>query len=110
MKKREITAWLKPLTEIVGDPGTAREVLSFIEEQEKEQREQRKICQKEGIRIARERGVSIGRPPKAMPANFEKIYRDFLEKHITAEQAARYCGIGLSTFYRKLKIYKKECL
>lgn len=95
--------WLEPLTEIVGDRKKAAKVIKFIEDQEREKREQRKRQQKEGIRMAREKGVSIGRPPKTLPENFIGIYEDFRQKNITAEQAAKYCGIGLSTFYRKVK-------
>lgn len=104
----KISTWLKPLTAIVGDESTALKVLTFIEDQERQERERRREIQKEGIRLAREKGVNLGRPRKVLPSNYERIYKDFMEKHITAEQASDYCGIGLSTFYRKVKAYKKE--
>ena len=107
-KKHTIKTWLAPLTEIVGDERMAAEVLSFIEDQERKEREKRRKTQREGMRQAKENGVSFGRPKKVLPDNYERIYKDFLEKRITAEQAAKYCGVGLSTFYRKVKMYRKE--
>ena len=109
-KKQKLKAWLKPLTEIVGDENTAVKVLSFIEEQERQEREQRREIQIEGIRLAKENGVNLGRPRKILPENYEKIYKDFMGKYITAKQAAKYCGVGLSTFYRQVRAYKERCL
>lgn len=106
--KRDLKDWLPPLKEILGDEGKAAEVLSFIEEQESKEKERRKKVQKEGIQMAREKGVSLGRPRKHLPDNYESIYEGFFSGDITAEQAAKYCGVGLSTFYRKVKSYRKE--
>ena len=107
-KTHTIKTWLEPLTEIIGDKRMAAEVLSFIEDQEQKEKEKRRKTQREGMRQAKENGVSFGRPRKVLPDNYERIYNDFLEKKITAEQAAKYCGVGLSTFYRKVKVYRKE--
>lgn len=101
-------SWLKPLTDIIGNESVALKVLGFIEEKEEQEKERRKAIQKEGIRLAREKGVNLGRPRKVLPSNYERIYKDFRDRKITAEQAADYCGIGLSTFYRKVKAYEKE--
>lgn len=113
MKKRnqqKIKTWLGPLTEIVGDERIAVKVLNFIEEQEKEEKERRRKIQCEGIRQAKEKGVNVGRPKKILPGNYERIYKDFMAKCITAEQAAKYCGVGLSTFYRKVREYRDESM
>ena len=107
-KPHKIKTWLEPLTEILGDETMAAEVLSFIEDQEKKEKEKRRKTQREGMLQAKENGVSFGRPKKVLPDNYERIYNDFLEKKITAEQAAKYCGVGLSTFYRKVKTYRKK--
>ena len=107
-KAHTIRTWLAPLTEILGDGDKASKVLAFIENQEREEKERKRKSQKEGMRQAKENGVSFGRPKKVLPDNYERIYKDFLEKKITAEQAAKYCGVGLSTFYRKVKMYRRE--
>lgn len=106
--KESREGWLPDLTEIVGDAGKAREVLDFIDKQEELAKEWLREKQREGIRKAQKRGINVGRPSKQLPENYEFFYRDFINKNISAEQAAKYCDLGLSTFYRKVKAYKKK--
>ena len=107
-KAHRTKTWLEPLIEITGDRRMAAEVLSFIEDQEKKEKEKRRKTQREGMRQAKENGVNFGRPKKVLPENYERICNDFLDKKITAEQAAKYCQVGLSTFYRKVKMYRQK--
>lgn len=80
------------------------QLLSFISEQERTTTRQR---QREGIEAAKRKGVQFGRPPKQMPDNWDMLCNQFLEKEITAQTIANICGIAPSTFYRKIKKYKK---
>ena len=62
--------------------------------------------QKEGIAVAKAKGIYKGRPPKELP-EFEHIDTLWQVGEITAVEAARRLQINPSTFYRKLKGVKK---
>ena len=63
--------------------------------------------QREGIAIAKAKGVYKGRPPKELP-DFDRIVTLWQVGEITAVEAARRLQINPSTFYRKLKGVKKQ--
>ena len=78
------------------------QVLSFVAENERNNIRQR---QAEGIAATKARGVRFGRPPKPLPENFAVVCKDWQDGKITGVEAARRCGMPLSTFcYRALKI------
>lgn len=78
------------------------QVLSFVAENERNNIRQR---QAEGIAAAKARGVRFGRPPKPLPEKFAVVCKDWQDGKITGVEAARRCGMPLSTFcYRALKI------
>ena len=62
------------------------QVLSFVAQNE---RENIKIRQAEGIRIAKANGVHMGRPKYKLPNNFEEIVHKFHNKEITNINAAK---------------------
>ena len=66
----------------------------------------RKMRQKEGIALAKERGISFGRQEKATP-EFKKAYNQWINKEISAKEAADMCGIHTATFYRRAQKMKK---
>lgn len=66
----------------------------------------RKMRQKEGIALAKERGISFGRQEKATP-EFKKAYNKWRNKEISAKEAADMCGIHTATFYRRAQKMKK---
>lgn len=72
------------------------QVLSFGAQSERERIHQR---QAEGIRAARLRGVSFGRPRKALPDNFEEVYRAYRAGNTSLRKAAKLCGMAKSTFH-----------
>lgn len=74
------------------------QLLSFVAENERINIRQR---QKEGIAAAHKRGVRFGRPPLAMPQEYEEYYKLWKDKKITAKQAAKTLGIPLWAFYQK---------
>lgn len=56
--------------------------------------------EKEGIALAKERGISFCRQEKVMP-EFQKVYNMWRNKEITAQEAADMCDIHSSMFYRR---------
>lgn len=73
------------------------QLLSFVAENERINIRQR---QAEGIAAAKKRGVKFGRPPIAVPDNFEENYRLWKEKKITAQEGADNCNLPLWAFYK----------
>lgn len=76
------------------------QVLSFVAQNE---RENIRTRQAQGIAAAKQKGVRFGRPAFDLPENFSKVSEMWREKKISAEKAAQLCGMGLSTFYSKVK-------
>lgn len=83
------------------------QVLSFVAENERTNIRQR---QAEGIAAAKARGVRFGRPPAPLPENFHSAYQRWKAGKITGAAAAKECGMPLSTFCYRAKIYEKATL
>ena len=79
------------------------QVLSFVAENERDNIRQR---QAEGIAAAKARGVRFGRPEKALPESFEKVFKLWSEGKLSLSQAANQCNMPKSTFRYKAKRYK----
>ena len=74
------------------------QILSFVAQSERENIKKR---QAQGIAAAKARGVRFGRPPLALPENFHDVRNAWDDKKITLQQAAKACGMSISTFYSK---------
>lgn len=83
------------------------QVLSFVAENERINIRQR---QAEGIAAAKARGVRFGRVPKPLPPNFRTVYQRWKHGEITGTAAAKECGMPLSTFRYRAKIYQNAKL
>lgn len=81
------------------------QILSFVAETE---RENIKSRQAEGIRIAKEKGVHMGRPKLVLPDNFEYILQLYLAKEITCNNAAKMANMPISTFFKYLNLERKK--
>ena len=81
------------------------QVLSFVAENERTNIRQR---QAEGIAAAKKRGIRFGRPPKPLPKNFHEIYQQWKNGKITGLEAAKACGMPMSTFRYRAEIYRKS--
>ena len=81
------------------------QVLSFVAENERVNIRQR---QREGIAMAKRRGIHLGRPLKKLPSKFVQIYDQWWGRQITGKEAARRCRMPLSTFYRKAKEHRED--
>jgi DNA invertase Pin-like site-specific DNA recombinase len=81
------------------------QVLSYVAETERNEIHQR---QKEGIAIAKSRGVHLGRPENVLPESFYDILNEFNLKQITRKQAALKLKISVYSFdYLRRKVNKK---
>lgn len=81
------------------------QVLSFVAENERSNIRQR---QAEGIAAAKARGVRFGRPPGPLPENYGSAYRRWKDGIITGTEAAKECGMPLSTFRYRAELYEKD--
>ena len=81
------------------------QVLSFVAQNERENIRQR---QAEGIRIAKEKGVHMGRPKYKLPNNFTEIVVRYHNKELTHIEAAEILNMTRGTFLKYSKLMKKE--
>ena len=79
------------------------QVLSFVAQNE---RENIRARQAEGIRIAKEKGVHLGRPKYKLPENFKEICSKYHNKEITNNEAAAILNMNRITFLKYSKLYK----
>lgn len=65
--------------------------------------------QKEGIAIAKEKGIYKGRQPLKIKENkFRDLYEEMEKGYITKIEMAEKLGISRSTLYRRIGDYEKE--
>lgn len=76
------------------------QLMSYVAQIERDNIKQRQM---EGIKIAKEKGVQFGRPPKKRPENYEYIYEQWKKNIISAREAARRLDITHQTFGRWVK-------
>ena len=76
------------------------QILSFVAQTERENIRSR---QAQGIAAAKKRGVKFGRPKKELTANFRSVAEKWRCKELSSRQAAKECGMPLSTFRSKVK-------
>ena len=81
------------------------QVLSLVAQNERENIRQR---QAEGIRIAKEKGVHMGRPKYKLPNNFTEIVVRYHNKELTHIEAAEILNMTRGTFLKYSKLIKKE--
>ena len=79
------------------------QILSFVAQNERETIKQR---QAEGIRLAKERGVHMGRPKYILPDNFEDVVGKYHRKEITNIEAIDILKMNRGTFFKYAKMYK----
>lgn len=71
------------------------QILSYVAQVERENIRQR---QKEGIEVAKVKGIQFGRPKKELPPDFSIVYGQWTKKHISAREAGRRLGVDHKTF------------
>lgn len=79
------------------------QLLSYMAEDERLRTKER---QREGIKIAREKGIKFGRRKIDPGENFEEVYQEWKSGQITAVKAMEILGLKSNTFYRRVKEYE----
>ena len=77
------------------------QILSFVAEPGRENIKQR---QAEGIRLAKERGVHMGRPRYVLPDNFVEVANAYINREITSNEAAKSLNMARSTFLKYVNL------
>ncbi|MDY2888598.1 MAG: recombinase family protein [Candidatus Caccosoma sp.] len=80
------------------------QVLSFVAENERVNIKER---QREGIRIAKSKGVVFGSPKISLNAKNKETINSYVNKKITTNEAIKELNISRGTFFRLLQEYKK---
>lgn len=81
------------------------QILSYVAEKE---RVNIRTRQAEGIRVAKQKGIHLGRPRVEFPENWEVVYKQWKEKKITAVKAMELTGLKKVTFYNLVKRYEQS--
>ncbi|MGL5358098.1 MAG: recombinase family protein [Clostridium sp.] len=79
------------------------QLLSYMAEDERTRIKER---QREGIKIALNKGVKFGRKKIEVGNNFELTYNDWKNGKITAVKAMELLNLKSNTFYRRVKEYE----
>ena len=79
------------------------EVLASIAEKE---REKIHLRQAEGIAVAKEKGIPLGRLNVEVPENFETIINQVIAHQITAVAAMKQLNLKRGTFYKFKNLYE----
>ncbi|OSB08554.1 DNA recombinase [Paraclostridium bifermentans] len=81
------------------------QLLSYMAEDERLRTKER---QREGIKIAREKGIKFGRRKIDPGEKFEEVYQEWKSGQITAVRAMEMLGLKSNTFYRRVKEYESR--
>ncbi len=79
------------------------QLLGYVAEQERAFIRQR---QAEGIKIAKEKGKRLGKPPIQYPDNWNEVYKIWAKEEITAREAMKRLNLKPTSFYKLAKNYK----
>lgn len=78
------------------------QILSFVAQNERENIKKR---QAEGIKIAREKGIHLGRPKYVLPDNFNDVATAYYLNKINIRDALNELEMTKSTFYKYYNMY-----
>lgn len=83
-------------------------VLALLSYAAQQELDSKKNAQREGIAIAKKKGIHMGRPRMDYPDDWEEWYQKVYSKEVTAAGAMREMGIKKDTYYRLVKKYEKD--
>ena len=81
------------------------QLLSYVAEQERAFIKQR---QAEGLKLAKEKGKRLGKPPIEYPENWDNVYKVWKSGAITAREAMKQLNLKPTSFYKLAKKYKRD--
>ena len=103
MKSREQRELIQQeLSRLLENPEQEEAILRLFERAEDIEEEERRKRQMEGIMKAKEKGKTLGRPRIEVPEEFWLAAEAWERKEISAPEGAAICGMGVSTFYRRI--------
>lgn len=79
------------------------QIMSYVAQIERENTKQR---QREGIQLAKERGVQFGRPEAKIPDEFEQMYCLWKKQEISKREASRRLKTSHTVFSRWIERYE----
>ena len=79
------------------------QIMSYVAQIERENTKQR---QREGIQLAKERGVQFGRPEAKIPDGFEQMYCLWKKQEISKREASRRLKTSHTMFSRWIQRYE----
>lgn len=79
------------------------QIMSYVAQIERENTKQR---QREGIQLAKERGVQFGRPEAKIPDEFEQMYCLWKKQEISKREASRRLKTSHTMFSRWIERYE----
>lgn len=79
------------------------QLLGYVAEQERAFIKER---QAEGIKVAKEKGTRLGKPPIQYPENWNEVYPIWVKKDITAREAMEKMQLKRTSFYKLVQKYK----
>lgn len=79
------------------------QLLGYVAEQERAFIKER---QAEGIKVAKEKGTRLGKPPIEYPENWHEVYPIWIKKDITAREAMEKMQLKRTSFYKLVQKYK----
>ena len=88
------------IVEVISD--IVLQLLSYVAEQERAFIKQR---QAEGIKLAKEKGKRLGKPPIEYPENWGNVYKVWKSGAITAREAMKQLNLKPTSFYKLAKKY-----
>ncbi len=81
------------------------QLLSYMAEDERKRIKER---QREGIAVARKKGIHLGRKKIAMDDRFGTMYSAWKSGKLTATQAMQQLGLKSNTFYRRVAEWEQK--
>ncbi len=81
------------------------QILSYVAEEDRNHIRQR---QAEGIRVAKEQGIHLGRPKFEITPKFHECAERYIHQDMTSTEAAKCLGISRGTFYKYMKEHGYE--
>lgn len=100
--ENDMVLFRKKIKELVDDAELVDSICAVYEQIHKLVKEERRIRQQEGIRRAKEEGKKLGRPKLKEPEGFREVVQLWSQKRMNVHDAAKLCGMGVSTFYRRI--------
>lgn len=79
------------------------QILSYVAEKERENNKRR---QKQGIEVAKTRGVKFGRPSIEYPENWKEVYTKWKNGECKAVEAMKELKLTKATFYKLVKKFE----